>query len=69
LQTYCVDRQVPDSSCTATALFTGVNGPYYTVGLDSHGKTSDCEVTRANKDFFPTSIMSHAQRAGKKTGQ
>ncbi|CAG0921797.1 unnamed protein product [Notodromas monacha] len=68
MRTYCVDRQVPDSGCTATALLTGVNGLFMTVGLDAHGKLQDCVRTMRNNQHFPTSIMTHAQRAGKRTG-
>ncbi|CAG0919630.1 unnamed protein product [Notodromas monacha] len=69
IRTYCVDKQVPDSSCTATALLTGVNAPFGTVGLDSHGRHLDCSnYSELDEDHLPISIMTHAQNAGKKTG-
>ncbi|CAG0915216.1 unnamed protein product [Notodromas monacha] len=67
MKTYCVDSQVGDSSCTATGIMTGVGGLFKTVGIDAHGKHGDCHATLKVKRHFPTSIMTHAQNAGKGT--
>jgi len=41
-QTYCVDRQVPDSACTATAYLSGVKTNYEMIGLSASVKLNDC---------------------------
>lgn len=67
LQTYNVDRQVPDSAGTATALFSGVKGNYYTVGLDSHGIFNVCSPEAEEKAKVST-LLDWAISAGKSTG-
>lgn len=66
-KTYNVDKQVPDSAGTATAMFTGVKSKYYILGLDSNGEYNECDVQR-NKGSRLDSIMKWAQVAGKDTG-
>jgi alkaline phosphatase len=63
-----VDRQVPDSACTGTALFSGIKAPYYTLGVDAHGEFNNCEKTLAGKENYPVSMMTHGQIANKLTG-
>ncbi|PSN34159.1 hypothetical protein C0J52_10039, partial [Blattella germanica] len=66
-KTYNVDKQVPDSAGTATALFTGVKSKYYMLGLDSRAPFGDCDP-RVNERARLASIMQWAQDAGKHTG-
>uniref|UniRef100_A0A1L8DMY4 Alkaline phosphatase n=2 Tax=Nyssomyia neivai TaxID=330878 RepID=A0A1L8DMY4_9DIPT len=41
-KTYCVNRQVSDSACTATAYLSGVKANYGTIGLDAGISRYDC---------------------------
>lgn len=61
-KTYNVDKQVPDSAGTATAMFCGVKTLYGVVGFDS-----TCDVKDPAKGRIP-SIMDWAQSVGKRTG-
>ena len=65
-QTYSVDHQTPDSSSTATAMFTGVKTNSGTLGFDAHIIEND-ETSIYNATEVE-SIMLHAQHAGKDTG-
>lgn len=58
---YNIDKQVPDSAGTATALFTGIKAFYSTIGLNPPSYQSTPE------DRLP-SIMDWAQKANKRTG-
>ncbi|KAI8045725.1 alkaline phosphatase 4 [Drosophila gunungcola] len=61
-KTYNVDKQVPDSAGTATAIFSGSKTHYGAIGMD---------VTRSKKDAQQgrvQSVMEWAQKAGKRTG-
>lgn len=60
-KTYNIDKQVPDSAATATALFTGVKAAYKTLGLNPATDNS------TENDRLP-SIMDWAQAANKRTG-
>lgn len=42
-KTYCVDRQVADSACTATAYLSGVKANYGTMGINAQVKRFDCD--------------------------
>lgn len=64
-KTYCLNRQVPDSACTATAFATGVKANYNTLGVNGNVFTSNCTV---NEEDYVYSIMKWAQDAGKGTG-
>lgn len=66
-KTYCVNRQVSDSACTATAYLSGVKANYGTIGVDANVQRFDCEAELDSK-FHPTSIAKWAQDAGKATG-
>lgn len=66
-QTYCVDRQVADSACTATAYLCGVKNNIGTIGVTSKVPLADCPAS-VPKDRRVTSIMQWAQWAGKATG-
>ncbi|KAI5750422.1 hypothetical protein M8J76_015492 [Diaphorina citri] len=65
--TYCVDKQVPDSASTATALFCGVKSNMHTAGVDARVKTEDCEASLSSESKVD-SVIEWAQRAGKHTG-
>lgn len=66
-QTYSVDRTVPDSACTATALFGGVKTNAEVTGLDGSVTVKDC-LSSLNEDKKVSSIMDWAQDVGKDTG-
>ncbi|XP_050431795.1 membrane-bound alkaline phosphatase-like [Adelges cooleyi] len=65
-KTYCVDKQVADSACSATAYLSGVKGNFGTVGVSSKVRINDCAASIVEKR--PESIMQWAQWAGKSTG-
>ncbi|CAI6351315.1 unnamed protein product [Macrosiphum euphorbiae] len=66
-KTYCVDSQVADSACSATAYLTGVKGNIETIGVSGTVTNRDCMASNepANQ---AVSSMRWAQRAGKRTG-
>lgn len=66
-QTYCADKQVPDSLCTATALFGGVKTNYETGGVDSSVKLADCTASLDPTNHVE-SILDWAQKARMGTG-
>ncbi|XP_050431790.1 alkaline phosphatase, tissue-nonspecific isozyme-like [Adelges cooleyi] len=66
-KTYCVNKQVSDSACTATAYLTGVKGNYETVGLSAAVELFDCPGSVAQENRTD-SILQWAQKAGKSTG-
>jgi len=68
LQTYNVDRQVPDSAGTATALFSGVKANYYTIGLDARAQFNVCRA-EVESTAKVSSIIDWAIAAGKSTGK
>ncbi|XP_075163559.1 alkaline phosphatase 1 isoform X2 [Haematobia irritans] len=66
-KTYCADRQVADSACTATAYHTGVKANYETIGVSPMVLKTDCQsATKVENQL--ESIASKAQAAGKATG-
>ncbi|XP_052860805.1 membrane-bound alkaline phosphatase-like [Anopheles cruzii] len=66
-KTYCVNYQVADSACTATAYLTGVKGNYETIGVNAHVPVRDCEAAR-NRSTHTSSIGQWAMDAGKDAG-
>ena len=66
MQTYSVDGQTPDSSATATALFSGVKTKSGTLGFDAKIVSNDPASELKAKKL--TTIMDWAQDAGKDTG-
>lgn len=66
-QTYCVDKQVADSACSATAYLCGIKANYGTIGVTGSVPRKDC-ATSADPEHHVTSIASWAQKAGKATG-
>ncbi|MEJ1272145.1 alkaline phosphatase placental-like 2 [Cricetulus griseus] len=65
LQTYNVDRQVPDSAGTATAYLCGVKANYKTIGLSAAARVDQCNTTFGNEVI---SVMNRAKKAGKSVG-
>lgn len=66
-QTYCVDRQVADSACSATAYLCGVKANYATLGVTGSVKRKDCNAMR-NTTNHVLSLAHWAQDAGKASG-
>jgi alkaline phosphatase len=60
LQTYCVDSQVADSACSATAYLGGVKANTGTVGVTAKVKLNDC-VGMRNSSNQVTSILKWSQ--------
>ncbi|ETN66325.1 alkaline phosphatase [Anopheles darlingi] len=66
VRTYCVDRQVSDSSCTATAYLSGVKINYGMVNIAASVPRYTCQYDRNASDF--EGLLRWAQDAGKSTG-
>lgn len=66
-KTYCVDRQVADSACTATAYLQGIKANYATMGVTAEVLRSDC-VGSMDKTKHTYSIGKWAMDAGKDAG-
>ncbi|KAG5683693.1 hypothetical protein PVAND_012959 [Polypedilum vanderplanki] len=64
-KTYCVDRQVSDSACTATAFLSGVKNNYRSLGLTANVLSNQCNF---NDSDITYSMLKWAQDAGKATG-
>jgi alkaline phosphatase len=60
LQTYCVDSQVADSACSATAYLGGVKANIGTIGVTAKVKLNDCNGMR-NVSNQVTSILKWSQ--------
>ncbi|KAL0829063.1 hypothetical protein ABMA28_003927 [Loxostege sticticalis] len=67
LKTYSADKMVPDSACTASALFTGVKINKDTVGVDASVKRKDC-ARSLNPETRLKSLAAEALSAGKAAG-
>uniref|UniRef100_A0A6P4DY60 Alkaline phosphatase n=1 Tax=Drosophila rhopaloa TaxID=1041015 RepID=A0A6P4DY60_DRORH len=61
-KTYNVDKQVPDSAGTATAIFSGSKTHYGAIGLDATRSKKDAQQGQVQ------SVMEWAQKEGKRTG-
>ncbi|KAL7735579.1 hypothetical protein ACLKA6_009541 [Drosophila palustris] len=66
-KTYCVNRQVADSACTATAYLGGVKGNYGTIGINANVPRYNC-LGALNEADQVQSIAQWAQAAGKDAG-
>ncbi|XP_046405831.1 alkaline phosphatase 4-like isoform X2 [Ischnura elegans] len=66
-KTYNINKQVPDSAGTATAIFSGVKSKFYMVGFDVNAPYNKCDRA-INEKSAVTSLMKWAQDAGKSTG-
>lgn len=66
-KTYNVDKQVPDSAGTATAIFSGVKTRYHIIGLDGRVEESKCDKN-INEISKLSTIANWAQQSGMDTG-
>ncbi|KAG8038873.1 hypothetical protein G9C98_003180 [Cotesia typhae] len=66
-KTYNVDRQVPDSAGTATAIFSGVKSRYKVIGLDPKALYNICEPSMNDERKLRT-VADWAQDTGMDTG-
>lgn len=66
-KTYCINYQTPDSSCTATAILTGVKNNYGTVAVSGDVNLRECSEQQ-NESNRVDSIFKYAQDAKKATG-
>lgn len=66
-KTYCVNYQVPDSACTATAFLSGVKNNVATLGVTGDVNLRECSNIKANTTHAD-SIFKFAQDSGKATG-
>ncbi|XP_050544128.1 membrane-bound alkaline phosphatase-like isoform X2 [Daktulosphaira vitifoliae] len=66
-RTYCVDKQVADSACSATAYMTGVKANSKTLGVTGAVQPNDCDSSLEPNNRVD-SILRWAQMAGKSTG-
>jgi alkaline phosphatase len=66
-KTYCVDLQVSDSACTATAYLNGIKARGSTIGLNAKAKVADC-LDSMDPEKRTESIASWAMKAGKDAG-
>ncbi|KAK4874972.1 hypothetical protein RN001_014332 [Aquatica leii] len=66
-KTYCVDRQVADSACSATAYLCGIKANEATIGVTAAVKLSDC-AAMSNKSYHVHSVAHLSQLQGKRTG-
>uniref|UniRef100_A0A1A9WZ03 Alkaline phosphatase n=1 Tax=Glossina brevipalpis TaxID=37001 RepID=A0A1A9WZ03_9MUSC len=62
VKTYNIDKQVPDSAGTATAMFCGSKAHYGAIGMDA------TRSPKNNTQGSLTSIMDWAQKENKRTG-
>lgn len=67
-KTYCVNRQVADSACTATAYLSGVKGNYGTVGINAQVKRYSCNGEDRQPSGQAESIAGWAQKHCKAAG-
>lgn len=67
-QTYNIDRQVPDSAGTATAIFSGVKSRYKILGLDAKAQVNTCDKN-INEAAKLSTIADWAQESGMDTGK
>lgn len=65
-KTYCVNRQVPDSACTATAYLSGVKTNYGMINVSPQVPRYNCEYNRTEAEFL--GLLKWAQEAGMATG-
>lgn len=66
-KTYCLDNQVADSACTATAYLSGVKNNYATIGISGKVNLNDCDGQMDDSNHLK-SIAKWAMDAGKSAG-
>lgn len=59
---------VPDSACSATALFSGIKANLGTLGVDATVPENNCEMS-LNKEAWVDSLAAYALKAGKSSGK
>lgn len=64
---YCVNYQVPDSACTATAILSGIKNNFNVLSLTGNVNVRNC-TAQQDKANHVDSIFKYAQDAGKSTG-
>lgn len=62
-QVYCVDRMVPDSACSGTAIQCGVKTNYYTLGVSANVQMGNCSQS-SNARYHLKCLYDLAQEAG-----
>lgn len=66
-KTYCVNYQVPDSACTATAILSGVKNNFNVISMTGDVAVRNCSAQKDESNNID-SILKYAQDAGKATG-
>ncbi|GJQ80046.1 hypothetical protein Trydic_g19334 [Trypoxylus dichotomus] len=66
-KTYCLDAQVADSACSATAYLAGIKANDGTIGVNGKVKYGNC-TDNLEESNFVYSIGKWSQDAGKRTG-
>ena len=66
-KTYCVNYQVPESACTATAILSGIKNNFDVLSLTAEVNVRNCSAQQDSKNHVD-SIFKYAQDAGKSTG-
>lgn len=67
VKTYCVDAQVADSACTATAYLTGIKNNKGTIGVNANVKQENC-TAELDTSTHTYSIAKWALEGGKVAG-
>ncbi|KAJ0174401.1 hypothetical protein K1T71_009509 [Dendrolimus kikuchii] len=67
VKTYCLDAQIPDSACTATAYLGGVKNNYGTIGVTGRVARRDC-LASADAATHVDSIAEWALADGRDVG-
>ncbi|KAG4071400.1 hypothetical protein HA402_011554 [Bradysia odoriphaga] len=67
IKTYCLDQQVADSACSATAYLSGVKNNYGSIGISGKVQRNDCAGQMDNSNHIK-SIAQWAMDAGKSAG-
>ncbi|EDX11379.1 GD12118 [Drosophila simulans] len=66
-KTYCVNKQVADSACTASAYLSGIKANYLTIGVTADVELNDCKGSRLPQNRL-SSIAAWALKGGKSAG-
>ncbi|XP_030572222.1 alkaline phosphatase [Drosophila novamexicana] len=66
-KTYCVDKQVSDSACTASAYLSGVKANYHTIGVSADVQLNNCAGAKLPQNRL-SSIAAWALRGRKSAG-
>jgi alkaline phosphatase len=66
-KTYCVNAQVADSACSATAFLHGVKTNNGLIGMNAAATRGDCD-DHSNQNKFTSSIAKLFQTQGRSTG-